>query len=219
MGARLSTIPENRSSVVTATAVPAPCPPAYNKPAANRDRYRWSNTYTDNRAHAAPVCATLPPAYSNPSNDNKNFMAPSYSASRVPSVVVDGGGNVAGGGGDAGRAVKVADTKEIIAFHSSTKWKEYFEASKQSNKLVVIYFTATWCGPCRYMEPTIKEIAAKYNDVEVVKIDVDELFNVSREYGVQAMPTFLLVKKGKQIDKVVGARKEDLQNKVEKHGA
>ncbi|XP_021747937.1 thioredoxin H-type-like [Chenopodium quinoa] len=215
MGARLSTIPENRSSVVTATAVPAPCPPAYNKPAANRDRYRWSNNYNDNRVPAAPVCATLPPSYSNPSNNN-NFMAPSFSASRVPSVVVNGGGDVAGG---KVSGVKAADNKEVIAFHSSTKWKEYFEASKQSNKLVVIYFTATWCGPCRYMEPTIKEIAAKYSDVDVVKIDVDELFNVSCEYGVQAMPTFLLMKKGKQIDKIVGARKEDLQNKVEKHRA
>lgn len=124
---------------------------------------------------------------------------------------------------------------------------------------VVIYFTATWCGPCRYMEPTINELAAKCTDVDLVKIDVDELFvrslfqdnlyksfhyntylcvfswflffklkfanmtgwlqNISRQFGIQTMPTFLFMKKGKQVDKVVGARKEDFQKKVEKHRA
>lgn len=40
---------------------------------------------------------------------------------------------------------------------------------------MIIDFTATWCGPCRFMEPAITEIAAKYTDVEFIKIDVDEL--------------------------------------------
>uniref|UniRef100_A0A803MBK3 Thioredoxin domain-containing protein n=1 Tax=Chenopodium quinoa TaxID=63459 RepID=A0A803MBK3_CHEQI len=110
-------------------------------------------------------------------------------------------------------------SKEIISFHSSTKWKEYLQDSKQSNKLVVVYFTAKWCGPCRSMEPTIKEFAAKYNNVELVKIDVDELFNVSCEYEIQTMPTFLFMKNEKQIDKVAGAKTEDLQRKIEKHRA
>lgn len=40
---------------------------------------------------------------------------------------------------------------------------------------MVIDFTATWCGPCKFMDPIIKEFAAKYADVEFIKIDVDEL--------------------------------------------
>lgn len=207
MGARLSTIPENRAPI--ATAAPTSCPPYYYKPAANR--YRGSNNLPENRAPAAPVCATFPPA-NNPSTN----VCPSFPTTKTTVAV---GGGVGVGGGVVALPQKAANTKEVMAFHSSTKWKEYFEASKQSNKLVVIYFTATWCGPCKYMEPTIKEIAAKYTDVDLVKIDVDELFNVSREYGVQAMPTFLFMKKGKEIDKVVGARKEDLLRKVEKHRA
>ncbi|KAH9612809.1 hypothetical protein KSS87_007312 [Heliosperma pusillum] len=114
-------------------------------------------------------------------------------------------------------ALLTANTNRVTAFHSAARWREYFEASKHSNKLVVIYFTATWCGPCKYMEPSIKELAAKYSDVEIAKIDVDELFNVSRDFGVQTMPTFLFIKRGKQIDKVVGANKDDLQRKIEKH--
>ncbi|GAB2280346.1 hypothetical protein Dimus_014983 [Dionaea muscipula] len=108
-------------------------------------------------------------------------------------------------------------TSGVVAFHSSVQWRAYFESSKQSKKLVVIDFTATWCGPCRYMEPIINEFAEKYTDVDFVKIDVDELRDVAREFGVEAMPTFLLLKQGREIDKVVGAKKEDLRSKIERH--
>lgn len=105
----------------------------------------------------------------------------------------------------------------VIAFRSSASWKSYFQTSKATNKLIVVYFTASWCGPCRKMEPAIDEFAAKYSDVEFAKIDVDKLFDVSCEYGVQTMPTFLLMRKGNVIDKVTGARKDDLQRKIEKY--
>nr|ACZ37071.1 thioredoxin h7 [Medicago truncatula] len=104
----------------------------------------------------------------------------------------------------------------ILTFHSTAKWKAHFEASKVTNKLMVIDFTATWCGPCKYMDPIIKELAAKYKDVEFIKIDVDELMEVASAFQVQAMPTFILLKKGKVVEKVVGAKKEQLQKLIEK---
>ncbi|GMN41753.1 hypothetical protein TIFTF001_010976 [Ficus carica] len=82
---------------------------------------------------------------------------------------------------------------------------------------VVIDFTAAWCKPCQSMEPTLEELATKYKDICIVRIDVDELPDVAAEYGVQAMPTYLLMKKGNQVDKVVGAKKADLEMKIEKH--
>lgn len=69
------------------------------------------------------------------------------------------------------------------------------------------------------MEPVLNDFAAKYTDVEFVKIDVDELDDVAQEYGVQAMPTFVLIKKGKVVDKIVGADKDGLQKKIQKHKA
>ncbi|MFX9845294.1 thioredoxin, partial [Acinetobacter baumannii] len=106
---------------------------------------------------------------------------------------------------------------QVIAFHSSSKWKTHFEATKQTPKLIVIDFTASWCGPCKFIQPAITEFAEKYTDVEFIKIDVDELDEVAQEFGVQAMPTFVLIKKGKEVDKIVGAKKEELQKKIEKH--
>lgn len=117
---------------------------------------------------------------------------------------------------DRAPAVK---NSQVLEFHSSAKWKSHFEASKETSKLMVIDFTASWCGPCRFMEPTINEFASKYTDVEFIKIDVDELMDVAQDFGVQVMPTYLFIKKGKVVDKTMGARKEELQKKIEKHRA
>ncbi|KAK1349218.1 putative monodehydroascorbate reductase (NADH) [Heracleum sosnowskyi] len=108
-------------------------------------------------------------------------------------------------------------TGQVLIFHSSSKWKSHFQSSKETNKLMDIHFTATWCGPCRTMEPIIHDFAAKYVGVEFIQIDVDELEGVAREYAVQALPAFILIKKGKSVDKVVGAEKAALQKKIEKY--
>ncbi|KAF7809192.1 thioredoxin H2-like [Senna tora] len=108
-------------------------------------------------------------------------------------------------------------SSQILSFHSSAKWKAHFDASNYTNKLMVIEFTATWCGPAKYMDPIISEFAAKYSEVEFIKIDVDELMDVSKEFKVEAMPTFIFIKKGEVVDTVLGARKEDLKNQIEKH--
>uniref|UniRef100_A0A175YIF7 Thioredoxin domain-containing protein n=1 Tax=Daucus carota subsp. sativus TaxID=79200 RepID=A0A175YIF7_DAUCS len=91
---------------------------------------------------------------------------------------------------------------QVLTFHSSSKWRSHFQSSRQTNKLMVIHFTAAWCGPCRTMEPVIRDFAAKYA--------------VAREDAVQALPAFILIKKGKTVDKVAGAEKAALQNKIEK---
>ncbi|KAK2374973.1 thioredoxin H2 [Trifolium repens] len=114
-------------------------------------------------------------------------------------------------------STKSPPSSHILSFHSTAKWKAHFDASKEINKLMVIEFTATWCGPCKYMDPIIQDFAVKYIKVDFIKIDVDELMGVTQEFQVQAMPTFILMKKGKVVDKVVGAKKEELEKLIEKH--
>ncbi|XP_031275511.1 thioredoxin H7-like [Pistacia vera] len=109
-------------------------------------------------------------------------------------------------------------TNQLIECHSKNQWKAQFDANKETSKLTVVYFTATWCGPCKFLEPYIKELAAKYSDVLFIKIDIDKLAAVAREFElIDVVPTMAFVKKGKEIDRVVGAKKEEVQMKIEKH--
>ncbi|XP_050225582.1 thioredoxin H2-like [Mercurialis annua] len=107
----------------------------------------------------------------------------------------------------------------VTAFHSSNRWQLHFNSMKESPQLMVIDFAASWCGPCKFMEPELIAMAHKYTDVSFAKIDVDELPSVSQEFGVQAMPTFVLVKRGKEVDRVVGAKKDELIKKIVKNRA
>ncbi|KAI3474823.1 hypothetical protein Pfo_030134 [Paulownia fortunei] len=120
------------------------------------------------------------------------------------------------GGGEAA-AAESSGPSRVTAFHSSQLWQLHFNSSKQLNKLMVVDFSATWCGPCKFIEPAFNDMSAKYSDVDFVKIDVDELSDVSREFGVQAISTFVLLKQGKEVERVVGAKKDELHKKIIKH--
>ncbi|KAA8548021.1 hypothetical protein F0562_004450 [Nyssa sinensis] len=110
-----------------------------------------------------------------------------------------------------------SEPSRVIAFHSSSRWQLHYNASKELNKLMVVDFAASWCGPCKFMEPAVHAMAAKFTDVDFAKIDVDELSDVAQEFAVQAMPTFVLTKQGKEVDRVVGAKKDELEKKIQKH--
>ncbi|KAL2346292.1 hypothetical protein Fmac_000292 [Flemingia macrophylla] len=112
-----------------------------------------------------------------------------------------------------------AEEGQVIGIHTVDSWKNLFAKGIESKKLVVVDFTASWCGPCRVIAPVLAEIAKKMPHVIFLKVDVDELQPISEEWGIEAMPTFLFLKEGKLVDKVVGAKKEDLQATILKHAS
>lgn len=74
------------------------------------------------------------------------------------------------------------------------------------DKLVVVDFFATWCGPCSNIAPTVDKLAQKYAATTVImKVDVDESDDLPMRFGVQSMPTFVFLKNGKQVEKFSGA--------------
>ncbi|KAG9455675.1 hypothetical protein H6P81_000183 [Aristolochia fimbriata] len=105
----------------------------------------------------------------------------------------------------------------VVACHNLDAWTRTFQEGADSKKLVVVDFTASWCGPCRFIAPILADFAKKLQDVIFLKVDVDELKEVAAEWKVEAMPTFLFLKEGKEIDRLVGARKEELQAKIATH--
>ncbi|WCJ21775.1 thioredoxin H-type 7 [Euphorbia peplus] len=115
------------------------------------------------------------------------------------------------------RSPTLLKQSEVVDIKSTDQWRAYFDASKGNNKLLVIQFTATWCGPCRFIDPAVKEFAAKYTDVEFIKIDVDKFMMVADRFQANTLPAFVLIKKGKEVDRIVGVKKMELQNKIEQH--
>ncbi|KAF9619241.1 hypothetical protein IFM89_005795 [Coptis chinensis] len=108
---------------------------------------------------------------------------------------------------------------QVISCHTLEAWNEQLQKGNDSKKLIVIDFTASWCGPCRVISPVLAELAKKQTNVVFLKVDVDELKTVAADWDVEAMPTFIFLKEGKIVDKVVGAKKDDLQSAITKHSA
>ena len=93
-----------------------------------------------------------------------------------------------------------------------------FASAKDNAAGSVVYFTASWCGPCRMISPVYEELAAGAADDKVfLKVDVDDQAEVSQDAGISAMPTFHFYKGGKLVDKIVGADVAKLESLTKTH--
>ncbi|RYY53955.1 MAG: thioredoxin [Chitinophagaceae bacterium] len=77
---------------------------------------------------------------------------------------------------------------------------ETFDQLINGDTPVLVDFYADWCGPCKAMEPTVKEVAKSLNGkTRVIKLDIDRNQPTANKYNVRAVPTFILFRKGKEI--------------------
>ena len=97
--------------------------------------------------------------------------------------------------------------------------KEEFNKLLESDKTILADFSATWCGPCQMMAPILDELnedMKSNKEVEIIKIDIDQNPDIAASYNVLGVPTFLVLKDGKEKFRQVGATtKENLKEKIE----
>jgi len=81
-----------------------------------------------------------------------------------------------------------------------------FDQVKNSEKTVLLDFYADWCGPCRMVAPLVEEIAAEHPEYLICKVNVDDEPALAQEFGVQSIPTLVVLKDGKIVTQSSGAR-------------
>ncbi|KAG7569961.1 Thioredoxin domain [Arabidopsis thaliana x Arabidopsis arenosa] len=94
------------------------------------------------------------------------------------------------------------------------KWEEKITEANRQGKILVVNFKASWCLPCKKLAPIYQELASTYTSMIFVTIDVEELAEFSHEWNVDATPTVVFLKDGRQMDKLVGGDAAELQKKT-----
>lgn len=105
------------------------------------------------------------------------------------------------GTGKKAEKTKVEVANSVIPVTSANFEQEVLN----SDKRVLVDFYADWCGPCKILSPRVAEIANENKDLKVVKINVDQNEDLARKYNISSMPTLLVIEKGKELNRVVGA--------------
>ncbi|XP_070562921.1 thioredoxin-like [Ptychodera flava] len=85
--------------------------------------------------------------------------------------------------------------------------KEYFESALKAagDSLVVVDFTASWCGPCRYIGPIYEAMASEFTSVVFLRVDVNENLETAHHCRIQSMPTFQFYRNGEKVEEFSGA--------------
>lgn len=87
--------------------------------------------------------------------------------------------------------------------------KDSFERIKENGQIALVDFYADWCGPCKMIAPILNEISEQNPDLIIAKVNVDELTDIAIQYGVQNIPTLLVMKNGEVTNKAIGFRSKE----------
>ncbi len=94
-----------------------------------------------------------------------------------------------------------------------------FDAEANTTATVLVDLWAPWCGPCRFVSPILQELARDWSGrLKVIKVNVDENPRLQQRFGASSIPTMIVMKDGREIDRIVGAApKPALEARIRPH--
>ncbi|XP_071449623.1 thioredoxin-like [Hetaerina americana] len=101
-----------------------------------------------------------------------------------------------------------------MAVHVESKSDFDAKLKEAGDSLVVVDFSATWCGPCKVIGPQFESLATEHPNVVFLKVDVDECHEIASEYAIVSVPTFIFLKKSEKVSMFSGANIEKLKEMV-----
>ncbi|GJQ78086.1 putative protein disulfide oxidoreductase [Trypoxylus dichotomus] len=101
-----------------------------------------------------------------------------------------------------------------MAIHIKDRDDFLSKLSDAGDSLVVINFFATWCGPCKMIGPKVEDLAKEFNNILILKVDVDECEDVAVEYNITSMPTFVFLKNQAVVLQFSGANYDKLKQTI-----
>ena len=96
---------------------------------------------------------------------------------------------------------------------------QFYNKLRTSDKLVVMDFFATWCGPCKMLTPIFESLSKEMSDkVDFAKLDIYRSLEIAKQYKIVSVPTTIIFKNGREVQRIVGfIPKEQLKSKIKAH--
>ncbi|KAK4755047.1 hypothetical protein SAY87_008804 [Trapa incisa] len=103
----------------------------------------------------------------------------------------------------------------VVYIDTIQAWESYVQQATNEGCPAVVHFSASWCMPSVVMNPVMEELASNFQEVLFLNVDVDDVKDVASRMEIKAMPTFLLMKDGAAIDKLVGANPDEIRKWID----
>lgn len=86
--------------------------------------------------------------------------------------------------------------------------EQFEEKVLKNKKFVIVDFFANWCGPCKMLMPVLEEIDQEFDQVDIVKVNIDQDEELAKEFGVLSIPTLIFFSNGEEVEKTIGYRQK-----------
>lgn len=115
-------------------------------------------------------------------------------------------------------AMRKIKSTPLVADHAKivTLTDKNFQV-RTKNKVILVDFWASWCAPCRVMAPVLNDLASELKNAQVGKVDIQQYQSLAQKYKIKGIPTTVLFKNGKEVNRFVGIKsKEFLLKEISK---